>query len=157
MGDLFHKVYLAGPISGCSWDEATAWRREAPEVSSIKYLSPLRGKIYLKNEDAIKSSYTDHILSTVQGILSRDFYDVRSCDLVVANLTYGDRVSIGTIVEVTMALENHKPVILVIDRDDSPYHHCFISQRESVMVVRDLDTAWMVMKQILAVSETTQE
>lgn len=45
------KVYLAGPISGQSYDGATSWREEAKEElsswSDIIGYSPMRGKTYL--------------------------------------------------------------------------------------------------------------
>lgn len=44
-------VYLAGPISGCSYEGATDWRDHATAVlarDGIKGLSPMRAKEYLK-------------------------------------------------------------------------------------------------------------
>ena len=55
------KIYLAGPISGLTFEGAQDWRtyfsnKINPE---IQCLSPLRGKDYLKMRGPLEGSYDD--------------------------------------------------------------------------------------------------
>ena len=47
------KVYLAGPIMGCNYEECTAWRSVAKAwlaKHGIDGYSPMRGKEFLRNK-----------------------------------------------------------------------------------------------------------
>jgi len=121
-------IYLAGPITGLSWEAATKWRKDLIEkfkdasTGRINYiaLSPLRGKEYLENETDIKDSYQNHRMSTPKAITERDLNDVRRSDLVIVNFIGADRVSIGTVLEIGAAKALNVPIILVIE-DPSEY------------------------------------
>ena len=68
-------LYLAGPITGCNYEEATDWRKKFASIlghgNEIRCLSPMRGKEHLKNEVLLGSNY-DHPLSRSKGIVTRD-------------------------------------------------------------------------------------
>ena len=65
---MVHKtVYLAGPISGLSYGEATDWRQEVQaqlQRCGIHALSPLRAKVYLRECTKIADSYSDDDIDT---------------------------------------------------------------------------------------------
>ena len=65
------KVYLAGPMEGCSDDEMLVWRKAATLSlnEGIKAVSPVR----------IDSTFTTAIITQNQ-------YDVRECDVTLAYL-----------------------------------------------------------------------
>lgn len=120
-------VYLAGPISGTSYEISTDWRERfrwliRPHVA----LSPMRGKSYLSSEAAIKDSY-DTPLSCARGIITRDRWDVQRCEVLVANLLDAQRVSIGTVMEIAWADAYRKPVIVVMEAG-SLHDHAFIRE-----------------------------
>ena len=102
------KVYLAGPMEGCSDDEMLVWRRAATLSfnEGIKAISPVR----------IDSKFTTAIITQNQ-------YDVRECDVTLAYLpkSISDRrCSYGTICEIAWAHAQNKPVVIV---SDDPYVH----------------------------------
>lgn len=116
-------IYLAGPISGLSWEQATEWRTDLTKrfkeasTGRINYitLSPLRGKEYLKYEKDIKDSYADYTMSTPKAITERDLNDVRRSDLIIANFLGATKVSIGTVFEIGAARALNIPIILIIE------------------------------------------
>ena len=102
------KVYLAGPMEGCSDDEMLVWRRAATLSfnEGIKAISPVR----------IDSKFTTAIIPQNQ-------YDVKECDVTLAYLpkSISDRrCSYGTICEIAWAHAQNKPVVIV---SDDPYVH----------------------------------
>lgn len=97
-------------MTGHTYDQANDWRKrvtERLEVLRIETLSPMRGESYLK----------PGVMPDVQhapGIPARDRNDIATCDAVLMNLLeMGDRVSIGTMIELGWADMLRKPVILV--------------------------------------------
>lgn len=128
------KVYLAGPITGASWNESEGWRdilkqkaRNASYQSGmkivrpfedVKFFSPLRGKEYLKSETSIKDSYDEHKFSTAKSIMLRDHHDVETSDAIIVNLQGATRVSIGTVMEIAWAYAYRKPVICIIEEPE---------------------------------------
>lgn len=130
------KVYLAGPIKGLNYDEATIWREVAKErlaESNIDAMSPMRGKEYLKplsdvGGDKLKDCYDKFPLSTMQAIVARDFNDCTKCDAVIMYLKGAKAVSIGSVCEVAWAHAARVPVILVMEKSGNVHEHGFIRQ-----------------------------
>jgi nucleoside 2-deoxyribosyltransferase len=132
-------VYLAGPISGCTWDEATDWRDEARNQllrSGIKAVSPLRAKVYLRECGPIKDHYNDDDIdvdaftnmSTPRGITTRDRFDCTRCDVVLVNLLDTERISIGTMIELGWADANNIPVVVVMESDGNMHDHAMVNE-----------------------------
>lgn len=117
-------LYLAGPITGLSYGEATDWRQYVANLlpEFIIPVSPMRGKQYLKNEMSISKSYEDIPLSCQKGITCRDRHGIMSCDMLFVNLLGAKNVSIGTVMEIAWADLLRKPIVLVIDSDNIHDH-----------------------------------
>lgn len=112
-------VYLAGPITGLTYDGCTDWRDHASKelaAQGITCYSPMRAKEYLRSEGRLIGSYEDHPTATAKGITARDRFDVQTCDLVLMNLLGAERVSIGTMIEVGWADAWRKPIVLAIEK-----------------------------------------
>jgi nucleoside 2-deoxyribosyltransferase len=114
-------VYLAGPIYGCSYDEATDWRYyvRAHLHPRIIGISPMRMKEFLEKEDQIGASYDQEpIVGAPMGIAARDFFDVRRTDVLLAYVPQWStdrRPACGTLLEIGAAIAWGKPIILVSD------------------------------------------
>lgn len=113
-------IYLAGPISGCSVKEALDWRAYVQDLlpEGIVGISPLRCEPSV--EGTYSQSYDDLLFGTVGAITSKNDFDVRSCDLILAYLpdeSVSLRPSYGTMFEIAWALELRKPVIIVSDNE----------------------------------------
>jgi|SRR5215207_379507 len=132
-------VYLAGPITGRTYDEGAEWRVDAFNtfyVRGIDAFSPLRMKKYLrafgtlegKDQDGQYAYAGAHPLSSDKGIMARDRNDVSRRDMVLANfLGCGERISIGTCVEIGWADAARKPIVLVME-DDNVHRHAMIEE-----------------------------
>lgn len=118
-------AYLAGPISGVTHAGCTGWRDELArllEPAGVAAASPMRDKHYLRDRGVLEGDYPERVLSTRDGIMTRDHFDVRNCDLVVANLLGAARVSVGTVMELAWAFAYRKPVVAVLE-DGNVHDH----------------------------------
>ena len=122
----YYKVYLAGPISGHSYNSVNDWRQEAKDYLwqfQICGYSPMRGKSYLSKEEMLADSYSDYTMSSINGINVRDYNDVKTSDVVLVNfLNCGDRVSIGTVMEIAWARAFQIPIVIVMEADNIHRH-----------------------------------
>ena len=115
-------VYLAGAITGSSFDGATSWRQIAIERladSGIVGVSPLRGKAYLSHLDQItddNAAQINSLMSGQRGIMARDHFDCKRADAVLVNLLGAERVSIGTVMEIAWAWDARIPVVAIRER-----------------------------------------
>lgn len=129
-------VYLAGPITGLTFGDATDWRNDVKKMLPpwIHTLSPLRGKQYLEERSSrdgrILDSYENYPLSSARGITTRDRWDATRCNVLLVNLLGATRVSIGTVEEIGWADAKRIPTILVMEDEGNLHDHSMI--RESV-------------------------
>jgi nucleoside 2-deoxyribosyltransferase len=149
-------VYLAGPISGLSFEEATDWRHSAVAALGtvgIKCWSPLRGKEYLAQLEKISGHGNEYAhmgaLATARGIMTRDRFDATRCDVLLANLLDYPRVSVGTVMEIAWADAHRIPVVACMEADGSnPHEHVMINEAIGFKV-GTLADAFLVIKAIL--------
>lgn len=144
------KIYLAGPISGLTYDGAQDWREHFRKSidKRIDCYSPLRGKEFLRNEGELEGSYQYHPLSTDQAITGRDRNDCTRADLVVFNLLGAQRITIGTMIELGWADAFRVPAILVIEDSGNPHEHPMVRQTAQFRV-NNLDDARKLAEAIL--------
>jgi nucleoside 2-deoxyribosyltransferase len=162
------KVYLAGPITGLTFGEAASWReyvipklaapvrhpnvllhQDAPP-SGIVGWSPLRAKDYLLERGVLSGhpgAYTDQVLSSAKGILTRDHWDVQTCDMMLVNLLGATTISIGTVLEIGMAHEARKPMVVAME-EDNVHNHAMLNTAVG-WIVDDLDYAVDLVRAIL--------
>lgn len=153
-------IYLAGPIAGCSYKEATDWREAVQEdfLPGIVGISPMRLKEWCKRTRKIRdvkqyAKIADEQEWLISGeshaIRARDFNDVRTCDMVFAYLpkVLNDRrPSWGTSIEIGWASAQQKPLVLVTD-DKNLSNHPLV--RESAgWIVPDLGTGVQVVNSV---------
>lgn len=119
------KVYLAGPISGLTYDEGQSWRTmfSAHMPKEIRCYSPLRKKEHLRDMGILEQSYEEAVLSSDRGINTRDHFDCLTSDLIVANLLGVTRVSIGTVMEMAWAFAYRKPLVVIIEPTGNVHDH----------------------------------
>lgn len=127
------KVYLAGPITGESYDGCTEWRFVAKKFfadNGIDGFSPMRGKEYLSHLTNISGTGEEYanlgMFSTPQGIMSRDFHDCTTCDVLLVNLLGAKAVSIGTMFEIAWAYLKRTPIVVVMEDVGNPHEHIFV-------------------------------
>lgn len=95
------RVYLGGPMTGCSYATAAEWRDEA------KFWLRRHGITAL---DPMDRDYRDNPLSHLPGLVEEDKISIELADILLVNFT---EKSIGTSMEILYAWENGKRVIIV--------------------------------------------
>ena len=124
------KIYLAGPINGCSDVECSDWRAfVTQELWNFTMINPMR------------RDYRGKELSSVNEIVVLDKLDVQNCDVFLANCP---KPSVGTSMELFYAHLFNKIVITVVPTNETPspwliYHSTkiFTSLKEAVNWVDD--------------------
>ena len=96
------KVYLAGPINGCTDDECKAWRAEARRL-----LEPIHAVI-----DPMDFDCRGQEAQMAGEIIKHDLERLDEADLVLVNAV---RPSWGTAMELVYARQGGKPVIAYVD------------------------------------------
>ena len=129
-------VYLAGPITGLTYDGCVDWREKARAMlgeASIKGLSPMRGKEYLAQLSGPLSGTGEEyahlgVISAPRGVMTRDRFDATRCDVLLVNLLGADRVSIGTVMEIAWADLSRIPIVCAIEPSGNPHEHMMIHE-----------------------------
>ncbi len=110
-------VYLAGPVTGLTYDKARyGWRKKFESLlpDHIHCSSPMRGKEMLEDFGVLTagSGYPRNAMLTPAGITTRDFNDVKNCDLMIACfLEANGKLSGGTFMEYGFAHAFQIPIL----------------------------------------------
>jgi nucleoside 2-deoxyribosyltransferase len=152
-------VYLAGPISGLTYDSANDWRAYAQAElakAGIVGLSPLRGKDYLRSRGVLKGDadwYGDMgVFATQRGIMTRDRFDAQRCDVLLVNFLGAKTVSIGTCMEIAWADALRTPIVCIMDETGNPHEHVMLKEAIGFRVTT-LEAGLAVVKTILEYPE----
>lgn len=147
---MSYTVYLAGPITGLSYDGAVDWREQAIktlDVYGIKGLSPMRGKQYLSGKEYVADSYSEFVMSTPKAIVTRDRFDSMRCDVLLVNFTGSTKVSIGTVMEIAWADAQRIPIVIAMEKGNV-HEHSMLTQVAGY-VVETMDEALLIVSRIL--------
>lgn len=120
------EVYLAGPIAGKSYDEATNWRTEVHQAlrnTNIHVLSPLRNSEELEGINELTDSYSKSEFYNLDAVNINDYNDVKRADALLVNLLGAKKVSIGTVMEIAWAKSMQKPIIIIIEDEGNLHDH----------------------------------
>lgn len=151
MSQIKGTVYLGGPITGKTFDDANRWRRLAAEELckyGIRCLSPLRGKDALKSKGVLHgTSYEGSPLTLSKGFVARDRFDVSRSDVVLLNFSDATSVSIGTMVEVGWADAARRPIVMIPDQHGL-YKHGFLDEL-CQYIVPDLHSALSIVRTLI--------
>lgn len=121
------RIYLAGPINGCSDAECNDWRTAVKEAYGNN-----RRNYGVHCVDPMKRDYRGREAECVNEIVQLDKRDIASCDVVVVMFV---KPSVGTAMEVYYAWQLGIPVI-VIDQSGKPLSPWLVYH--STAVVKDL-------------------
>lgn len=129
-------VYLAGPITGLTYDGAEDWRAFAKSElakSGVHGLSPLRAKDYLRQIKGELSGTGEEyahlgVLSLPRGVMTRDRFDATRCDVLLVNFLGAKAVSIGTVMEVAWADAKRIPIVVAMEEKGNPHEHMMMNE-----------------------------
>ncbi len=147
------RVYLAGAISGLSYEAATDWRQTAVQALSaagIAAYSPMRAKDFLRGSADLtwKSGAETHPMATSKGIQTRDFNDCINADVLLVNLKGTTKASIGSCFEIAWAHFLRIPIVVVAEADNVHVDHP-MAQDMINFRVDDMESALDIVKHIL--------
>jgi nucleoside 2-deoxyribosyltransferase len=150
-------VYLAGPITGLTYDDGQDWREFAKaqlDDAGINAFSPLRAKQHLRalgvldNAGKPDSKYIGlNALSEPSGITTRDRFDCMGRDLVLVNFLGATQVSIGTCIELGWADAARRPIVIAMEEDN--IHRHAMANQVAGFIVPTLEDALTVCKAVL--------
>lgn len=166
------RVYLCGPMTDKTPEEADGWRGHATNrliLAGFKVSSPMRQKGMLTKNERMGSDYTKYgnvAELRVQSIFTRDRFDVRHADFVLANMSElgvawnaaGEPVgipSIGSDAEIFWSVEWDTPVLLIAP-PGNPYElHPFLRAAQNVIRFDTLDEAidWLINNESIYIEE----
>lgn len=126
-------VYLARAISGCDLDEVFSYYDRVASLlrrGGWRVFSPMACKDHLRGK-GIAERYTDAVCCN-RAIVGRDKWMVGSSDVLYANLSGAETVSIGCIAEITLAAELGRHVVVAMETDNV-HRHPFVMEAADVM------------------------
>ena len=121
-------VYLCGPMTGETYNVATKWRNDVTyklAVIGIETIDPLRGKAFLEVDGVLGNTNGRSPLESAAGIVTRDYWDVSRCGILLVNFLEAKIVSIGSCFEIAWAYQRKIPIIIVME-PGNVHDHCFI-------------------------------
>lgn len=127
-------VYLGGPITGLTWDEAQRWRNRAGAQlarAGWKYLDPMRGE-----QEQFGFADDEQLPSTFAGdreACMRDLFDIDRATVCLFNFAGAQRVSVGSTTELGYAYAKDKYTVVVLD-EANPHEHLFVVGLASAVV-----------------------
>lgn len=107
-------VYLGGPILGATKGEANDWRKDIAatlKAHGIQGVSPLRCEPLVG--DTYAAVYDDPRFGTARAITSKNVFDVKNCNMMIAYFPDVERISLGTLAEMQWAFAWGNPAIVV--------------------------------------------
>lgn len=129
------KIYCCHPISGRSANEVFEYYEDMSRVlGSFGYevLTPMHGKDVLRTEEKFRATDYRNPVATNHAIYNRDRWMVHQADIVYANLLGASIVSIGTMMELAIASDNRKHVVLAME-EQNVHRHAFVLEAADVL------------------------
>ncbi len=130
-------VYLAGPITGLTLEEATIWRDFAIRqfaLYDIEGMSPMRDPQHVFSENVKNGRYSRVSPSVQRAIFMRDHNDCKNADALLVNLLHAKTVSTGTVMEIAWAYAYGVPLVVVRESEGNPHMHCMLDEACPVIV-----------------------
>jgi nucleoside 2-deoxyribosyltransferase len=101
------RIYLAGPINGCTDGEAKDWRNWMKDVSRSNIAAP---SAHVEFIDPMRRDYRGVEAVRYREVVDLDKRDILQADIVVVMY---EKPSVGTSMEVLFAWEHNKAVVVI--------------------------------------------
>jgi nucleoside 2-deoxyribosyltransferase len=138
------KVYVAGPITGQTGENVVnAIAEKVAILTDYGYLTyhPMAGKLSFRTEAEFKSGGYDHPIANNHSIFERDRWMVSQVDVVLVDLSNsGDRISIGTMMELAWASMLGKHTVTILP-PGNVHNHAFVIEASDI-IFTDIETAY---------------
>jgi nucleoside 2-deoxyribosyltransferase len=123
-------VYLCGPMSGLTLQEAREWRDYATSflrTYGIETLDPCRHSV---DDARVMDNWgvEGNPMLTGKALVTMDRADVRRCDLLLCNFLLAKKPGIGSLMELAWADLLGKPIVLVMEERGNFNDHAFVRE-----------------------------
>jgi hypothetical protein len=146
-----YTLYLCGPITGLSSQEATNWRHFVTDTlaGKVEVVDPTRDSpdFVRRSESSSTREISTARLLHGKRTMVRDRFDLRRSDLVLACFLGAKSVSIGAVGEIFWADAMGKPVIIV--REENNIHNHDMLNEIAGWIFDNLDAAIEQIKLII--------
>jgi len=129
------KIYMVHPISGLSAETVfNYYKKNQKRLEAFGYqvLTPMYGKGFLRCEKEFRSSDYKNPCTTNHAIFDRDHWMVEQADVLYANLSLANMVSIGSMMELAWGKHLHKHIVLTLP-EINVHRHAFVLEAASVI------------------------
>ena len=143
------RIYLAGPITGKSFDEVMSRYKEKTAILvdfGYEVLSPMTAKGGLKGVGAFVSTGYAGPVANDHSIFERDRWMVTQADVVLADLSNAVSISIGTMMELAWASYLNKHTVLVMQHGNV-HDHAFVKEAADVRF-GDMENAYDYLREL---------
>jgi hypothetical protein len=86
-------------------------------------------------------------MASDRGIITRDFNDATTCNVLLVSFLGATRVSIGTVMDIAWAFYKRTPVIAVMEASRNPHEHMMLAEATGYRVAT-LDEALAIVETI---------
>jgi nucleoside 2-deoxyribosyltransferase len=128
-------LYLAGPISGKSYDEVSKYFTGiASYLGELGFVvsHPMTAKDALRTEIKFKAEGYGNPESCNHAIFERDRWMVSQADIIFCNLKGSKIVSIGSVMELAWASALGKHTIVVMEKENI-HRHAFVLEAADIV------------------------
>lgn len=151
-------IYCIGGVSGHSYDaikECFEKRSERLTKMGYNVLHPWIAQEHLRNELSLRSvGYDDNPVTTNKAICATDFWRVDQCDILFPDFTRcKERVSIGSVSEMSRAYAKEKLIISVLPKDNI-HNHAFILEMSGV-IFEEIEDAYNYFSMLAGIEPST--
>ena len=122
-------IYLAGPISGLTKEEAFGWRdclkNKLEYLPNVRVFAPEQVDFLEGHGDGSASYLQEVDRQRGEEAAQKDFNAICCSNIVLFNLLYTRKVSVGTLIEMGWAFTLGKYVLVVL-QPGTVYDHSFV-------------------------------
>lgn len=135
------KIYCVHPISGSTSEEVFKYydttQKRLTEMG-FDVLTPMYGKGDIRTAHKFKGSGIDGPVTNKHAIFGRDRWMVGQADIIYANFLGATKASIGGCFELAWGCNDHKQIVLVMDKDNI-HQHAFILEAATIIFETEED------------------
>jgi len=154
---MLKPLYLAGPISGLTYEDAVADRHSWEAKQEFKLvgfqgISPLEGYEELAGQGTLPVMFEEIIEGSAEQAVHADLRMIDASVAVFANFTRESGPSLGTAAELGYAFAQGKPIVTLMPDDSVANQHPFVLYLSS-----HVETTWNeAMAKLAAVRESLE-
>ena len=135
------KIYCVHPISGSTPEEVfNYYDTTQKQLTNMGFdvLTPMYGKGDIRTANLFKTDNHEGPVTNKHAIFGRDKWMVKQADILYANFLGATKASIGGCFELAWGCNDHKQIILVMEKDNI-HQHAFILEAATIIFETEIE------------------